>query len=46
MDRDRIELAKIPDAAFVYGGMRRRTMSSHHQSYAWKALVEGGIKQG
>lgn len=45
MDRDRIELAKIPDAAFVYGGMRGRTMSSHHQSYAWKALVEGGIKQ-
>ena len=45
MDKERIGRANIPDAAFVYDGIRGRTMSSQHQSYAWKALVEGGVKQ-
>ncbi len=45
MDKERIIKAHIPDTAFVYGGIRGRTMSSRHQSYAWKALVEAGVKQ-
>lgn len=45
MNRELIEQAQIPDMAFVYGGVRGRTMSSSRQAHAWKALVEGGIRQ-
>ena len=41
---DRIMQTEIPDLAPVYGGVRGRTMSSRHQGYAWKALVEAGVK--
>ena len=44
MDIERIELARIPDMAPVYGGVRGRTMSSRHLAYAWKALVEAGVR--
>ena len=44
IDLDRIIQTGIPDIASVYGGVRGRTMSSRHQSHAWPALVEGGIK--
>lgn len=40
MDIDRIIRTQIPDIAQVYGGVRGRTMSSRHQTYAWPALVE------
>ena len=42
---DRIIQTNIPDIAPVYGGVRGRTMSSRHQSYAWPALVEAGVKR-
>ena len=41
---ERIMQTEIPDIAPVYGGVRGRTMSSRHQSYAWPALKEAGIK--
>ena len=43
MNFARIEQTRIPDLAPVYGGARGRTMSSRHQAYAWRALVEAGI---
>ncbi|MBQ0058001.1 MAG: hypothetical protein KBT20_10140 [Bacteroidales bacterium] len=42
---DRIFQTKIPDIHPAYGGVRGRTMSSRHQSYAWPALVEAGVKR-
>lgn len=36
---------KIPDIAPVYCGIRGRTLSSTQQAYAWKGLVEAGLKQ-
>lgn len=45
LDIDRLLKTKIPDIAPVYGGVRGRTMSSRHQSYAWPALVEAGVKR-
>lgn len=45
LDYDRIYRIQIPDIAPVYGGVRGRTMSSRHQSYAWPALVEAGVKR-
>lgn len=45
MNIDRIIQTNIPDIAPVYGGVRGRTMSSRHQSYAWPALVEAGVKR-
>ena len=42
---DRILQTNIPDIAPVYGGVRGRTMSSRHQSYAWPALDEAGVKR-
>ena len=33
----------IPDLAPIYGGIRGRTMSSRHQSYAWPIIKECGI---
>lgn len=34
----------IPDFATVYGGVRGRTMSSVHQTYAWPKVIEAGIR--
>lgn len=45
LDIDRLFKTKIPDIAPVYGGVRGRTMSSRHQTYAWPALVEAGVKR-
>ena len=45
MDIERIKMTHIPDIAPVYGGVRGRTMSSRHQSYAWPAIVEAGVKR-
>lgn len=45
IDINRILQTNIPDIAPVYGGVRGRTMSSRHQSYAWPAIVEAGIKR-
>lgn len=42
---DRILQTNIPDIAPVYGGVRGRTMSSRHQSYAWPSLVGAGVKR-
>ena len=44
IDIERIIKTEIPDIAPVYGGVRGRTMSSRHQSYAWPALKEAGVK--
>ena len=41
---ERIMQTDIPDIAAIYGGVRGRTMSSRHQSYAWPALKEAGVK--
>lgn len=35
----------IPDIASVYGGVRGRTISSNQQAYAWKGLIEAGLRQ-
>lgn len=45
IDIERIIQTGIPDIAPVYGGVRGRTMSSKHQSYAWQDLVDAGIKR-
>lgn len=45
MNIERILQTKIPDLTPVYGGVRGRTMSSSHQAYAWKAMMEAGLKQ-
>ena len=44
INKERIMQTEIPDIAPVYGGVRGRTMSSRHQSYAWPALKEAGVK--
>lgn len=44
LDIDRILRTEIPDIAPIYGGVRGRTMSSHHQSFAWPDIVEAGVK--
>lgn len=44
MDVDKIIQTQIPDIAPVYGGVRGRTMSSRHQSYAWSIIVEAGVR--
>ena len=44
IDIERILSTGIPDISPVYGGVRGRTMSSRHQSYAWPAIVEAGIR--
>ena len=43
MNFERLIVTRIPDLAPVYGGARGRTMSSRHQAYAWRALVETGV---
>ena len=45
LDYNRIYRTQIPDIAPVYAGVRGRTISSRHQSYAWPALVEAGVKR-
>lgn len=45
LDMDRVLSTNIPELATVYGGLRGRTLSSVRQLYAWKTLVESGIKQ-
>ena len=45
IDIEKIIQTGIPDIAPVYGGVRGRTMSSKHQSYAWEVIVEAGIKR-
>lgn len=45
MNIERVLQTKIPDLTAVYGGIRGRTMSSRHQAYAWRALVEAGVRQ-
>lgn len=45
LDVDKILATKIPDLAPVYGGFRGRTLSSARQHYAWRPLVDAGIKQ-
>lgn len=44
MNVQRIIDTQIPDIHAVYDGVRGRTMSSRHQSYAWPAIVEAGVK--
>lgn len=44
IDIERILSTGIPDISPVYDGVRGRTMSSRHQSYAWPAIVEAGIR--
>ena len=43
IDIERIIQTGIPDIAPVYGGVRGRTMSSKHQSFAWEDIVEAGV---
>lgn len=43
MNYARLQQTHISDLAPVYGGARGRTMSSRHQTYAWRALQEAGI---
>ena len=45
LDIERIINTDIPDIAPVYGGVRGRTISSQKQAYAWKSLVEAGLRQ-
>ena len=44
LEIERLIRTGIPDIAPVYGGVRGRTMSSRHQSYAWPAIKEAGVK--
>ena len=43
LDINRILATRIPDIAPIYGGVRGRTMSSRHQSYAWPIIRDAGI---
>ena len=45
MDMEKILSLNIPDLAPVYGGLRGRTLSSARQYYAWKPLVDAGLRQ-
>ena len=45
LDVEKILATKIPDLAPVYGGFRGRTLSAAKQHYAWRPLVEAGIRQ-
>lgn len=44
IDIDMLGKLEIPDFATVYGGVRGRTLSSVHQTYAWPKIIESGIK--
>lgn len=45
MDTEKILSTHIPDLAPVYGGFRGRTLSAAKQHYAWRPLVDAGIRQ-
>lgn len=45
MDIEKILSLNIPDLAPVYGGLRGRTLSSARQYYAWRPLVDAGLRQ-
>lgn len=45
MDTEKILSTHIPDLVQVYGGFRGRTLSSAKQHYAWRPLVDAGIRQ-
>lgn len=45
MDMEKILSLNIPDLAPVYGGLRGRTLSSARQYYAWRPLVDAGLRQ-
>lgn len=45
LDTEKILATHIPDLAPVYGGFRGRTLSSARQHYAWRPLVDAGIRQ-
>lgn len=45
MDTEKILSTHIPDLAPVYGGFRGRTLSSANLHYAWRPLVDAGIRQ-
>lgn len=45
LDIERVIQTGIPDITPVYGGVRGRTLSSHKQAYAWKTVVDAGLKQ-
>ena len=45
MDIAKVLSANIPDLAPVYGGFRGRTLSSARQHYAWRPLVDAGVRQ-
>lgn len=44
MNVKRIIDTQIPDVAPVYGGVRGRTLSSKHHTYAWPAIIEAGVR--
>ena len=45
LDIKRALSTNIPDIHPAYGGLRGRTLSSSRQLYAWKTLVESGLRQ-
>jgi hypothetical protein len=45
LDLPKILSTRIPDLAAVYGGVRGRTLSSHHQDNAWNVMKAAGLKQ-
>lgn len=45
MDTEKILSTHIQDLAPVYGGFRGRTLSAASQHYAWRPLVDSGIRQ-
>ena len=45
LDMDKALSTGIPDIHPAYGGLRGRTLSSNRQLYAWKTLIEAGLKQ-
>ena len=45
LDLNQILSTRIPDLAAVYGGVRGRTLSSHHQDNAWNVMKAAGLKQ-
>ena len=45
IDVGKVLSTEIPDLAPVYGGFRGRTLSSAKQHYAWRPLVDAGIRQ-
>ena len=45
LDIERIIQTGIPDIAPVYGGVRGRIISSRRLAYAWKTVVEAGVRQ-